>query len=140
MRLSSSIFYIAILHLSIDFADILSPDLAASAQPLPLSIIWGGLKIIIEVRNIVGIELNFHLYSQIAGRRKEAFDLMSKELRALLDQLFVINDYEGLYGDSDEMQTLIFRSYKNIIRFWHRVYKECSTTSMFTLQSYVQRG
>lgn len=58
---------------------------------------------------------------------------MNRELRALLDQIFIINDHEDLYGDSEEMQNLIFRSYVNIIRFWHRVYKECSVKSKFSL-------
>ncbi len=56
---------------------------------------------------------------------------MKGELRALVDEIRHINDYEGLYGDSEAMQELFFKSYTNIISFWHRVHKECKTTGQF---------
>jgi hypothetical protein len=53
---------------------------------------------------------------------------MKDELRILIDQIQHITDYEDLYGSSEPMQELFFRSYTNIIRFWHRVHKECKRT------------
>ncbi|KLO10243.1 hypothetical protein SCHPADRAFT_528732 [Schizopora paradoxa] len=95
-----------------DFSGVI--DQIASVQPLPLCIIWGGLKAVIEG----------------AARCKEMFDLMKDELRSLADLIENIADYEDLYGDSEVMQDLFFRSYTNIVSFWHRVHKECRTTEM----------
>ncbi len=66
--------------------------------------------------------------SQGAARCKDMFDLMKDELRALADLIENISDYEDLFGDSESMQDLFFRSYTNIISFWHRVHKECKLT------------
>src|SRR6266576_4507677 len=53
------------------------------------------------------------------------FESMQKELRSLADYLQHITVYEDLYGNSKEMQHLLFNSYTNIIHFWYRVHKEC---------------
>ena len=53
------------------------------------------------------------------------FECMQKELLSLAEYLQRITVYEDLYGDSKEMQRLFFKSYTNIIHFWHRVHKEC---------------
>jgi len=53
------------------------------------------------------------------------FESMQKELQSLVEYLQRITLYDDLYGDSKEMQRLFFNSYTNIIRFWHRIHKEC---------------
>ncbi|KZT72257.1 hypothetical protein DAEQUDRAFT_26035 [Daedalea quercina L-15889] len=88
----------------------------ASAQPLPLAIIWGALKIVVEL-------------TQGAARCHEMFDAMKDELRILTEHIQRITDYEGLYGGSQRMQHLLSASYTDIIRFWHRVHKECERSS-----------
>ncbi|KAH7104372.1 hypothetical protein BKA62DRAFT_504918 [Auriculariales sp. MPI-PUGE-AT-0066] len=88
-----------------------------SAQPLPLAIIWGALKVVVES----------------AARCRNMFEVMKDELQALADQIQRITDYEDLYGDSDAMQRYFFCSYTNMIRFWHRVHKECHRSSISTV-------
>ena len=63
------------------------------------------------------------------------FENMQKELRSLADYLQHMTEYEDLYGDSKEMQRLLFNSYTNIIHFWYRVHKECKRKS--TLLGYL---
>ncbi|KAI0062760.1 hypothetical protein BV25DRAFT_1943480 [Artomyces pyxidatus] len=94
-----------------DYSDVIGQ--LVSAQPLPLAIIWGALKVVIES----------------SARCRNMFDAMTDELRALADQLQRITDYEDLYGDSESMQRFLFRSYTNMIGFWHRVHQECTRVS-----------
>jgi hypothetical protein len=63
---------------------------------------------------------------------------MQKELLSLAEYLQRITVYEDLYGDSKEMQRLFFSSYTNIIRFWHRIHKECKHKG--TLLGYLMRS
>ena len=65
------------------------------------------------------------------------FDLMKDELQALIDQIVRITDYQDLYPDSEAMQELFFRSYTNIIRFWHRVHKECKRGGNYLLHDLI---
>ncbi|KAF7338401.1 Nacht and ankyrin domain protein [Mycena venus] len=90
-----------------DYGEVISQ--LVSAQPLPCAIIWGALKIVVES----------------SDRCDSMFESMKEELLALAEYLQRITVYEDLYGDSKEMQRLFFKSYTNIIRFWHRVHKEC---------------
>jgi hypothetical protein len=58
---------------------------------------------------------------------------MKDELNTLADQIQRITDYDDLYGDSESMQRFFFRSYTNMIRFWHRVHKECSRSRPYPM-------
>ncbi|KLO10224.1 hypothetical protein SCHPADRAFT_942985 [Schizopora paradoxa] len=78
-------------------------------------------RIVTAVKDLSGV------IDQIA-RCKDMFDLMKDELRSLADLIENMTDYEDLYGNSETMQNLFFRSYTNIISFWHRVHKECKRT------------
>ncbi|KAJ7278277.1 hypothetical protein C8J57DRAFT_1713171 [Mycena rebaudengoi] len=89
----------------------------ASAQPLQCAIIWGALKVVVES----------------SDRCDSMFESMKEELLTLADYLQRITVYEDLYGDSKEMQRLFFKSYTNIIRFWHRVHKECKRKTITTV-------
>ncbi|KAI0033878.1 hypothetical protein K488DRAFT_46741, partial [Vararia minispora EC-137] len=91
----------------------------ASAQPLPLAIIWGSLKVVI----------------QSVARCNFLLDSMKAELDALEIQIRRITDYEHLYSDSKTMQQNVFSSYTNMVRFWHRVHKECNLGSSLTSSS-----
>ena len=65
------------------------------------------------------------------------FENMQKELKSLAVYLQHITMYKELYGESEEMQLLLLESYTSIIRFWHRVHKECkhrgNTLSFYNL-------
>ena len=52
---------------------------------------------------------------------------------SLSAQLRRLTLYEELYGQSLNMQELLFNSYKNVFRFWCRVDKECSRCGLNTL-------
>ncbi|OAX38625.1 hypothetical protein K503DRAFT_866020 [Rhizopogon vinicolor AM-OR11-026] len=90
-----------------------------SADPMPTAIIWGALKVIID-----GL-------SRFSG----LFETIKNELRSLRDQLEHITDHENLYGRDDKMQNLLCKSYFNIIRFWHRVDKECDNCGFTILKA-----
>ncbi|KAJ7766248.1 hypothetical protein B0H16DRAFT_1523470 [Mycena metata] len=98
-----------------DYGDVI--DQMVSAQPLPCAIIWGALKVVIESFD----------------RCNSMFESMKEELLTLAEYLQRITMYEDLYGDSKEMQRLFFNSYTNIIRFWHRVHKECKRKVLPTI-------
>lgn len=91
----------------------------ASAQPLPLAIVWGALKIVV----------------QGAARCQRMFETMRDELDILVHHITRITDHEQAYGHSPEMQNLFFTSYTNIIQFWHRVHKECTRPKIKTATS-----
>lgn len=59
------------------------------------------------------------------------FESMKEELKALEDQIHGLVDFEELYGNSEAMTRFLFRSYTNMIRFWHRVHKECHRSRTF---------
>ncbi|KAG1745715.1 hypothetical protein EDB19DRAFT_459773 [Suillus lakei] len=90
-----------------------------SADPMPTAIIWGALKVIID-----GL-----------SRFSNLFETIKKELRSLRDHLEHITDYENLYGKDEKMQKLLCHSYFNIIRFWHRVDKECDNCGFALLKT-----
>ncbi|KAG0704006.1 hypothetical protein DFH29DRAFT_1068311 [Suillus ampliporus] len=90
-----------------------------SADPMPTAIIWGSLKVIID-----GL-----------SRFSNLFETIKNELRSLRDQLEHITDHENLYGKDERMQKLLCQSYFNIIRFWHRVDKECDNCGFALLKT-----
>jgi len=59
------------------------------------------------------------------------FEAMKEELSALEDQIRALTAFEELYGNSEAMTRFLFRSYTNMIRFWHRVHKECNRTRKY---------
>ncbi|CCM02990.1 uncharacterized protein FIBRA_05105 [Fibroporia radiculosa] len=105
---------IAVLN---DFDAIISN--LVSADPMPTAIIWGALKVIID-----GL-----------SRFSNLFETIKNELRSLRDHLELITDHENLYGKDEKMQNLLCRSYVNIIRFWHRVDKECDNCGFALLKT-----
>ena len=64
-------------------------------------------------------------FLQGAHRFTNLFETIRTELELLTAQLKRINEYEGLYGDSEIMQDILCKSYINMLRFWSRVDKEC---------------
>ena len=56
------------------------------------------------------------------------FDSIREQLEGLADHIERITDHYDLYGDSNAIRVLSFNSYTNMIRFWHRVHKECNRT------------
>jgi len=96
---------------------------------MPTAIIWGALKVIIDVSFILSLcnrdSVEHQINHQGLSRFSSLFETIKGELRSLRDQLEHITDHENLYGKDDKMQKLLCQSYFNIIRFWHRVDKEC---------------
>ena len=85
-------------------------DTLASADPMPTALIWGALRIVVE-----GM-----------GRYVRLFDTIKDELAQLSDLVERLGLQEELYGKSKNMQELLCRTYINILKFWHRVDKECA--------------
>ncbi|KAF8333809.1 hypothetical protein F5887DRAFT_1257428 [Amanita rubescens] len=103
-----------IMNALMDYSEVIGP--LVSFHPVPCAIIWGAFKVVIESLN----------------RCESMFESMQKELRSLVGHLQCITVYEDLYGDSEEMQDLLFNSYTHIIRFWYRVHKECKRKGLAT--------
>ncbi|KAF8532084.1 hypothetical protein JB92DRAFT_3104133 [Gautieria morchelliformis] len=80
-----------------------------SVDPMPTALIWGALKVVID-----GVD-----------RFTSLFETIRTELVTLTVQITHINEYEDLYGKSEEMQNILCKSYINMFRFWHQVDKEC---------------
>lgn len=92
-------------------------DTLSQADPTPGCVLWGVLKVAID-----GL-----------SRFVDLIDKIKAEVLSLSAQLRRLTLYEELYGQSLDMQELLFSSYKNIFRFWCRVDKECSRCGLNTL-------
>ena len=92
-------------------------DTLSQADQTPSCILWGVLKVAID-----GLSRFIDLIEKIKA-----------EVLSLSAQLRRLTMYEKLYGKSLEMQELLFRSYKDVFRFWCRVDKECSRCGINTL-------
>ena len=92
-------------------------DTLAQADPTPACVLWGVLKVAID-----GL-----------GRFIDLIDKIKAEVLSFSAQLRRLILYDELYGQSVDMQQLLFNSYKNVFRFWCRVDKECSRCGISTL-------
>ncbi|KAJ4371362.1 hypothetical protein N0V83_004579 [Neocucurbitaria cava] len=84
-------------------------DTLCNADPMPTALIWGCMKVAI----------------QCSTRFLDLYDKIGSQLADLGAHLEVLTAYEELFGESATMQELLQASYIDIIRFWHRVEKEC---------------
>jgi hypothetical protein len=94
-------------------------DTMVQAYPLPLALIWGSLKIVIDC----------------AGRFVNLFETIRTEMLQLADQISRIAEYEKLYASSAFVQKILCDSYVNILRFWYQVYKGCRQSAFRQLMS-----
>ena len=85
-------------------------DTLSQADQTPGCVLWGVLKVAID-----GL-----------SRFIDLIDKIKAEVLSLSAQLRRLTLYEELYGQSLDMQELLFSSYKNVFRFWCRIDKECS--------------
>lgn len=92
-------------------------DTLSQADPTPGCVMWGVLKVAID-----GL-----------SRFIDLIDKIKAEVLSLSAQLRRLTLYDELYGQSLDMQELLFSSYKNVFRFWCRVDKECSRWGLNTL-------
>ena len=92
-------------------------DTLSQADQTPGCVLWGVLKVAID-----GL-----------SRFVDLIDKIKAEVLSLSAQLRRLTLYEELYGQSLDMQELLFNSYKNVFRFWCRVDKECSRCGLNTL-------
>lgn len=92
-------------------------DTLSQADQTPGCVLWGVLKLVID-----GL-----------GRFIDLIDKIKAEVLSLSAQLRRLIWYEELYGQSLDMQELLFSSYKNVFRFWCRVDKECSRCGLNSL-------
>ena len=92
-------------------------DTLSQADQTPGCVLWGVLKVAID-----GL-----------SRFIDLIDKIKAEVLSLSAQLRRLTLYEELYGQSRDMQELLFNSYKNVFRFWCRVDKECSRCGLNTL-------
>ena len=92
-------------------------DTLSQADQTPGCVFWGVLKVAID-----GL-----------SRFIDLIDKIKSEVLSLSAQLRRLTLYEELYGQSLDMQELLFSSYKNVFRFWCRVDKECSRCGLNTL-------
>ncbi|KAF2731969.1 hypothetical protein EJ04DRAFT_360290 [Polyplosphaeria fusca] len=90
-----------------DYASII--EVLVQADPMPSALIWGTLKAVV----------------QASSRFLELYDKIKDQLTTLNDHINVLIMYDDLFGHSSTMQELLQASYVHIIRFWHRVEKEC---------------
>ncbi|KAG1898125.1 uncharacterized protein F5891DRAFT_1148495 [Suillus fuscotomentosus] len=74
------------------------------------SIVWGCLKVALNSLDQYG----------------RLFETIHYELASLSDHLENIAGYGDLYQTNQKMQRILCNAYINIIRFWHRVDKECT--------------
>ncbi|EJD45514.1 hypothetical protein AURDEDRAFT_151884 [Auricularia subglabra TFB-10046 SS5] len=94
----------------------------ATARPLPVAIIWGCVKVAVD-----GVI-----------RCRDMIDTIGEQFDALAEQIERIKAYKSLYGSSAIMQQLFFRSYRNMIHFWHRAHQECKKSPMEKLNLIVK--
>ena len=92
-------------------------DTLSQADQTPGCVLWGVLKVAID-----GL-----------SRFIDLIDRIKAEVLSLSAQLRRLTLYEELYGQSRDMQELLFSSYKNVFRFWCRVDKECSRCGLNAL-------
>lgn len=92
-------------------------DTLSQADPTPACVLWGVLKVAID-----GL-----------SRFVDLIDKIKAEVLSLSTQLRRLTLYDVLYGQSLDMQQLLFSSYRNVFRFWCRVDKECSRCGLNTL-------
>ncbi len=92
-------------------------DTLSQADQTPGCVLWGVLKVAID-----GL-----------SRFVDLIDKIKAEVLSLSAQLRRLSLYEELYGQSLDMQALLFNSYRNVFRFWCRVDKECSRCGLNTL-------
>ena len=92
-------------------------DTLSQADQTPGCVLWGVLKVAID-----GL-----------SRFIDLIDKIKAEVLSLSAQLRRLTLYEELYGQSRDMQELLFNSYKNVFRFWCRVDKECSRCGLNAL-------
>ena len=92
-------------------------DTLSQADPTPGCVLWGLIKVVVD-----GL-----------SRCIDLIDKIKAEVLSLSAQLRRLTLYEELYGESLDMQELLFNSYKNLFRFWCRVDKECSRCGFNTL-------
>lgn len=92
-------------------------DTLSQADQTPGCVLWGVLKLVID-----GL-----------SRFIDLIDKIKAEVLSLSAQLRRLILYDELYGQSLDMQALLFSSYKNVFRFWCRVDKECSRCGLNTL-------
>ncbi len=92
-------------------------DTLSQADQTPGCVLWGVLKVAIDgLSRFIGL-----------------IDKIKAEVLSFSAQLRRLTLYEELYGQSLDMQELLFSSYKNVFRFWCRVDKECSRCGLNTL-------
>ena len=92
-------------------------DTLSQADQTPGCVLWGVLKLVID-----GL-----------SRFIDLIDKIKTEVLSLSAQLRRLTLYDELYGQSLDMQELLFSSYKNVFRFWCRVDKECSRCGLNSL-------
>ena len=92
-------------------------DTLSQADQTPGCVLWGVMKVVID-----GL-----------SRFIDLIDKIKAEILSLSAQLRRLTLYEELYGQSLDMQELLFSSYKNVFRFWCRVDKECSRCGLNSL-------
>lgn len=92
-------------------------DTLCQADPTPGMVLWGCLKIVID-----GM-----------GRFVDLFDRLKAEVLSMTTHIRRLTLYEELYGGSPEMQEYLFKSYKDVFRFWCRVDKECNRCGLNSL-------
>lgn len=92
-------------------------DTLSQADPTPACVLWGVLKVAID-----GL-----------GRFVDLIDKIKAEVLSLSAQLRRLLLYDELYGQSSDMQEILFSSYKNVFRFWCRIDKECSRCGLNSL-------
>ncbi|KAL5320545.1 hypothetical protein ACEPPN_011354 [Leptodophora sp. 'Broadleaf-Isolate-01'] len=94
------------MHVSTTIAKYVRPTV--QAYPMPLALIWGGLKIVLDC----------------AGRYSQQFEQIKAELQMLPNILWDLTSCEELYGVSpygaDVVRRVICGSYKTIFNFWYR--------------------
>ena len=92
-------------------------DTLSQADQTPGCVLWGVMKVVID-----GL-----------SRFIDLIDKIKAEVLSLSAQLRRLTLYDELYGQSLDMQKLLFNSYKNVFRFWCRVDKECSRCGLNSL-------
>ncbi|KAK0441847.1 hypothetical protein EV421DRAFT_1952359 [Armillaria borealis] len=90
-----------------DFDQVVSS--LASADPMPSSIIWAALSVIVKG----------------AHRYIELFEKIRRQLNDLRFEIERMVEYEDLYGSSENLRVLLCDSYMSLFRFWSAVEKQC---------------
>ena len=92
-------------------------DTLSQADQTPGCVLWGVTKVVID-----GL-----------SRFIDLIDKIKAEILSLSAQLRRLTLYDELYGQSLDMQELLFSSYRNVFRFWCRIDKECSRCGLNSL-------